>query len=160
MQSHILTTLCWQRRKNCWTFWDMSIWALPTALRISSRTRKESKWHINTCRNSIYSSFMTNLFFPPLNSLSSGSSFSSASLSMFWHQPSIRSTSVCRRRRKNSPSLMHGEARPESGRLRGPSRDGVPAQALSEVMGRGEWERGGKCGCWWARGSAGQASEL
>lgn len=92
------------------------------------------------------------------NSPSSGSSFSSASLSMFWHQPSILSTSVWRRRKKNSPSLKQGEARPESGRLRGPSRDGVPAQALSEVMGRGEWERGGKCGCWWGRGSAGQAS--
>lgn len=83
-----------------------------------------------------------------LNLLSSGRSFSSASLSMFWHHPSILSTSVCRRRKKNSPSLMHGEARPESGRLRGPSRDGVPAQALSEVSGRGEWERGGKWGCW------------
>lgn len=73
-----------------------------------------------------------------LNLLSSGRSFSSASRSMFWHQPSILSTSVCRRRKKNSPSLMQGEARPESGRLRGPSRDGVPAQALSEVIGRGE----------------------
>lgn len=39
---------------------------------------------------------------------------------------------------------MHGVARPESGKLRGPSSDGVPAQARSDVMGRGEWERGGK----------------
>lgn len=77
---------------------------------------------------------------------------------MLWHHPSILSTSVCRRRKKNSPSLMQGEARPESGRLRGPSSDGVAAQALSEVIGRGEWERGGKWGCWWRRRSVWQAS--
>lgn len=97
---------------------------------------------------------------PSVDLLSSGSSFSSASLSMFWHQPSILSTSVCSSRKKNSPSLMHGVARPESGKLRGPSSDGVPAQARSDVMGRGEWERGGKWGCWCGRGSAGHTSAV
>lgn len=37
----LLTTLCWHMRKNCCTFWDINICALPTAALISSSTTGE-----------------------------------------------------------------------------------------------------------------------
>lgn len=144
----------------------MSIWALPTAPLMSSSTepqnkpiRGEKNKHLdrkNCGQNTtdprpheikirvlghlvnVMSALTISSVIP--HSPSSGSSFVSASLSMFWHHPSILSTSVCRSRRKNSPSRKQGEARPESGRLRGPSLQ--PPTPRSGARGRGEWERG------------------
>lgn len=36
-----LTRFCSQRPRNCWNFWDISSWALPTALRTFPKTEKE-----------------------------------------------------------------------------------------------------------------------
>ena len=42
-RSITLTKFCSQRPRNCWNFWDISSWALPTALRTFPKTETEEE---------------------------------------------------------------------------------------------------------------------
>lgn len=41
VEEESLTKFCSQRPRNCWNFWDIRSWALPTALRTFPKTEKE-----------------------------------------------------------------------------------------------------------------------